>query len=340
VSQHLTPIYRTCRTRYEIDRCVPQLRALEQGKIRFHALSKGHYPGVTMPPSAVPGLNSIGFWDAPRPQDWGLDPHRNEGIEITFLETGGVAFTVDDRRFELHAGQFTITRPWQLHKLGAPNLGPGRVHWLILDVGVRRPNQEWRWPPWVVLTARDRQELTRHLRHNENPVWQSSPEMLSAFRGLAGCVMRWRQPHVESRLITLLNQLLLGMLEALTHQQTSQNPELTSRRRTVKLFLDDLAENALSSREPWSLGKMAEQCGMGITAFSEYCRELVNIGGMEYLNHCRLDHAARQMQACPTRPITDIAFECGFNSSQYFATAFRKRFKKTPRAFRRRAGDD
>lgn len=333
----LTPIYRARRTRYEIDRCAPQLRAAREGKIRFHALSKGHYPGVSLPPSVLPGLNSIGFWDASGPQDWGLDPHRNEGIEITFLETGTMAFTVDQRRFDLRAGQFTITRPWQLHKLGAPNLGPGRVHWLILDVGVRRPNQEWRWPSWIMLTPRDRQELTRHLRHNETPVWQSSSDMAGAFRSLADCVTRWRQPHVESRMIALLNQLLVGILEALTHQQATQDPELTSRRRTVQLFLQDLAGNPLSSREPWSLSKMAHQCGMGVTAFSQYCRELVNTGGVEYLNHCRLAQAARRIASEPEAPITEIAFECGFNSSQYFATCFRRRFKTTPRGYRRGA---
>jgi len=335
VKPQLAPIYRARRTRYEIDRCVPQLRAVQDGKIDLHALSKGHYPGRQMKATALPGLNSIGYWDASHPQDWGLDPHRNEGIEITFLETGALDFTVDGRRFELHAGDFTVTRPWQIHKLGAPNIGPGRLHWLILDVGVRRPNQEWRWPAWIALTPQDRAELTRKLRHNENPVWKSSAEIVATFRGLAECIRRWNQPHTESRMINLLNQLLLGILDALSQQQARQNPELTSRRRTVHLFLRDLAgASSASCCEPWTLGKMAMQCGMGITAFSKYCRELVNTGPVEYLNQCRLDRAARQMRAQPDRPITEIAFENGFNSSQYFATAFRKRFKTTPRGYR------
>jgi len=335
VNQALTPIYRAHRHRYEIDRCRPQLRAVQEGKIRFHALSKGHYPGERMKAGTLPGLNSLGYWDATGPQDWGLDPHRNEGIEISFLETGTMSCTVDDRRFELEAGHFTIPRPWQLHKLGAPNIGPGRLHWLILDVGVRRPNQQWHWPGWIVLTPPDRAELTRKLRLSENPVWQSSPDIAATFRGLAACIQRWKQPHVESKLVNLLNELLLGILEALTRQQTNQNPELISRRRTVDLFLRDLAHNSSSSREPWTLGKMAAQCGMGITAFSKYCRELVNTGPVEYLNQCRLDRAARQMREHPDHSITEIAFESGFNSSQYFATAFRQRFKATPRDYRR-----
>jgi AraC family L-rhamnose operon regulatory protein RhaS len=135
-------------------------------------------------------------------------------------------------------------------------------------------------------------------------------------------------------MIALLNSLLLGVLEALGEQQTHQNPELTSRQRTVELFLRDLAGNWASADEPWTLPQMAAQCGMGITTFSKYCRELVNTGAVEYLNQCRLEHAARMLREDPTRSITDIAFACGFNSSQYFATAFRKRFGLAPANYR------
>jgi AraC family L-rhamnose operon regulatory protein RhaS len=284
----------------------------------------------------LPGINSIGFWNGTSPQDWGLESHRNEGIEISFLETGAMAFYVEANKYELNSGQFTITRPWQLHKLGDPNIGPGKLHWLILDVGVRRPNQDWRWPRWLTLTEADKAELTRKLRHNENPVWDSTPEISAAFRALSECVVGWPEPHSESRILTLLNQLLLGILVALTQQQTHQNPRLTSRRRTVELFLTDLANNRTSSSHLWTLGKMAAQCGMGITAFSKYCRELVNAGPVAYLNQCRLQRAARQLRAQREQPITEIAFEHGFSSSQYFATAFRKHFKASPRDYRLR----
>ena len=72
---------------------------------------------------------------------------------------------------------------------------------------------------------------------------------------------------------------------------------------------------------------------MGVTAFSKYCRELVNAGPMEFLNHCRLDRAAQMLREDDDRSITDIAMTCGFNSSQYFATRFRQRFQMSPRRF-------
>ncbi|MGH7975786.1 MAG: helix-turn-helix domain-containing protein [Limisphaerales bacterium] len=327
------PIYKNRRVRYEIDHCEPQNRAIQTGKINFHALTKGHYPGTPVPENILPGLNSIGFWNAGGAQDWGEDPHRNEGVEITFLETGSMVFTADQKKHDLRAGHFTITRPWQLHKLGAPNIGPGRLHWLILDVGVRRPHQDWVWPKWVVLTKNDLAELTRKLRHNENPIWNSTPAIAQSFRELARNVEAWDRPHAVSHLAVHLNQLLIGILDALTEQQTHENEQLTSRRRAVEIFLHDLETDRINASEMWTLDRMAEHCGMGVTAFSKYCRELVNAGPMEFWNQCRLERAARQLREQPELSVTEIAFANGFNSSQYFATRFRQRFQISPSHF-------
>jgi len=187
------PTYQTRRARYEIDRCEPQNRAIETGRILFHALTKGHYPGTPVPENILSGLSNIGFWNAGGAQDWGLDEHRNEGIEIMFL--------------------------------------------------------------------------------------------------------------------------------------------LTSRQRTVELFLGEVESNPAISQEPWTINSMVEHCGMGVTAFSKYCRELVNSGPMEFLNHCRLERAAQQLREKNGLSITEIALACGFNSSQYFATRFRQHFKMSPSRF-------
>ncbi len=332
------PIYRERNKRYEVDHCEPQKEAVREGKIKFHALTKGHYPGDPMALDVLPGLSSIGFWDANISQDWGLNPHRNEGIEIVFLETGESDFTVDQKLFNLHAGNFTITRPWQLHKLGAPNIGPGRLHWLIIDLGVRRPHQEWRWPKWVVLTKEDLTALTRKLRHNENPVWNSTATISHAFREIARTIASWDRPHSISRMAVNLNQLLIGILDALTEQQTHENEQLVSRKRAVEMFLRDLKAGNVELDAEWTLDRMASHCSMGVTAFSKYCRDLVNTGPMEFLNQCRLERAAEQLRSHPELSITEIAFANGFNSSQYFATRFRRRFKVSPSHFVEKLG--
>ena len=330
------PIYKSRNARYEIDTCDPQNRAIESGKVRWHGLTKGHYPGTLMPKNVLPGLSAIGFWDTDGAPDWGEEPHRNEGIEIIFLETGTMVFTAEGKQYNLRAGQFTITRPWQLHKLGAPNIGPGLLHWLILDVGVRRSHQKWLWPNWIMLTKEDLADFTQKLRHNENPVWNATPAIVESFRKIGRAVDSWNQPRVVSHLVTHLNGLFLNIFDALSTQQLEETPDLTSPRRTIESFLNELRNNPAVSSEQWSKSTMAEHCGLGTTTFSKYCRELVNIGAMEYLNRCRLDSAARILKQKAGKSITEIAMMCGFNTSQYFATCFRKRFGCTPNNYRQR----
>ena len=321
------------RTRFSIDTCEPQALAVRSGKIKMTALTKGHYPGMPIPSNVLPGLNSIGFWDGVGPQDWGLNPHRNEGIEIHYLETGKMAFTVDDRQFDLHPGDFTVTKPWQLHKLGDPNIGPGRIHWLIIDVGAKGPEKQWHWPDWVTLVPEDLAELGRQLRHNQTPAWKSSPEMARAFQQIARNIVDWNKPHSVSRMIANLNQLLVSLLDVLVEQQLEENPDRSFSRQAVEQFLKALETNHAKCLEIQTLDEMARQCGLGITAFAKYTRELVNVGPMKYLKQCRLNHAAQQLRDQPGTSITDICFSNGFNSSQYFATCFRQHFRMSPREF-------
>lgn len=171
---------------------------------------------------------------------------------------------------------------------------------MILDVGVRRPHQNWSWPKWIVMTREDTADLTERWRHIKNPVWTATPLIAQSFRELARSITVWGQPHTVSRMAVHLNQLLIGVLDALTEQQTHENGQLTSRKQVVEMFLRDLNAGSIDLGEQWTLDRMADHCKMGVTAFSKYCRELVNIGPMEYLNQCRLERAARQLRAHPS----------------------------------------
>ena len=116
-----SPTYVTAQGVVHVDSTRPQRQAMTAGKIRLWALTHGHYPGHLLPP-VLPGLSTVGYLDARGEQDWGVEPHCNEGIEISLLETGHMGFTVDGRQYCLAGGDVTITRPWQWHCLGNPHL--------------------------------------------------------------------------------------------------------------------------------------------------------------------------------------------------------------------------
>jgi AraC family L-rhamnose operon regulatory protein RhaS len=330
------PIYDDHGRSYQADTCQALSRGAAAGELRFAALVHGHYPGRRLPRGALAGVKSVGYWDSDHDQQWGLDWHRNEGIELTFLERGRLGFAVDRDRYQLLPGNLTLTRPWQRHRVGDPHVGAGRLHWLILDVGVRRPDQPWRWPSWLVLARPDREELTHILRHNEHPVWPGTPELQRCFKNIAHAIEADIDGNNVSRLTVLLNELFLLTLEMLRHEEVALDESLSGTQRTVELFLTELQENREYQSCDWTVAEMADRCGLGATQFINHCKQITNLTPIRYLNQLRLQTAADILRKSPQRKVTQVAMDCGFSSAQYFATVFRRQFGCSPQTYRTR----
>ena len=316
---------------YHADRCEPLRQAVARGEVRLTALARRGYPGAPLPPRMLPEVSTVGFWDATGTQSWGLDWHRNEGLELTWLARGKTEFQVDQARYVLESGHLTVTRPWQVHRVGHPHVGACRLHWLILDLGVRRPDQTWRWPSWLILSPADLRQLTTLLSHNEQSVWRANDEIGECFEKIAGLVQPQEPLGVQTRLQLYINELFLALLELLQKRNVMLDARLASTRRSVEMFLAALPEHL---EHPWTLEEMAEQCGLGRSRFAEYCRQITNLAPVEYLATCRVEAARRLLNVRPQMSITDVALTCGFQSSQYFATVFRQKTGRTPREFR------
>lgn len=316
---------------FHADTCTPLEAAAARGEVRLSALARGTYPGRRLPPRDLCEVSSLGVWDASRDQQWGLDWHRNEGLELTYVSAGRLPFAVDGRSFVLEPGDLTVTRPWQRHRVGAPHVTASRLIWLILDVGVRRPNQTWRWPAWMLLPPADLHRLTRQLRQNERPVWRADRELGRCFEALGDVLDRDLTGANLTRLKVFINELLVALAELLERKRPRLDERLSSAERTVRLFLDELPRRV---EEPWTLEAMAAQCGLGRSAFSQYCHQITNRTPIAYLTRCRIEVAARVLREQPERSITDLALAHGFQSSQYFATVFARQMGCSPRDWR------
>jgi AraC family L-rhamnose operon regulatory protein RhaS len=329
-------IYRERKRVLVADSCAPLARAARRGELRLEAMARGPYPGASLPARALPHLKSVGFWDAQQGQDWGLDWHYNEGIEITYLESGRLGFAVGDEVFSLRPGDLTITRPWQRHRVGGPLVSPGRLYWMILDVGVRRPHQAWSWPEWMILNRDDLRMLSRLLLMGNRPVWPGTREVEVCFQRLGRLIEnRENERTLISRLALLINELLVVLLETLYRRTTVAERDSPAAEASTARFLERL-EGDLS--EPWTLDSMAEGAGLARTRFAYYCHKLKNMTPNEYLRQLRLAEARRLLREQKGMSLTDVGLECGFGSGQYFATVFRRFVGVTPGDFREGRG--
>lgn len=313
--------------------CAPLRRAVDAGTVNIWAYGRGAYPGTRLPPDVLPQLCSVGCAESRSAPGWRLERYRARGIEICGVTSGSARFTCGDTDYELDAGSMTITRPWQPHRIAKAAAGRARMCWFVIDVGADRPNQDWRWPSWLPIPGPDLERLTDLLRHNETPVWSSGDAVGEAISRLERA-LRGPVSQPVARVALGIAEVMVELTDHLERQQIELDPALSSTERVVTLFLEDLADRL---DEPWTLNRMAESCGLGRTRFVYYCKQAVNVAPQEYLTELRLNRAAELLHSSDLS-IAQVALRCGFQTGQYFSTAFRRRFGCTPGAIRSKGG--
>ncbi|MDH5367263.1 MAG: AraC family transcriptional regulator [Cyclobacteriaceae bacterium] len=315
---------------FKADTCLSLVDAIERGKVDFKALARHSYPGDRLTDDTI-GLNTIGYWSSSETQDWGLDWHRNEGIEFHFLESGMMPYAAENNEVDLLPGDFTVTRPWQQHRVGNPNVGVGKFYWVILDVGVRRPHQHWTWPDWIILSDKDLQRLTLFFRQNDQPVWKATPEIKDCFKQIGQTLHKDVNGSSASKIRLLVNELLILTLEMLERGQMELNESLTDSLRSASQFIEELSSNL---DHPWTIEKMANSAGLGVTRFTHHCRQLTNLTPMQFLTKKRIEWAKKILKEKPQMNSAQVAYTCGFATSQYFSTVFKKFEKCSPQEYR------
>jgi len=316
---------------YHADTCLPLIDAHNRNKIKFKALARHTYPGNRLDNNTL-GLNSIGYWDANEPQDWGLDWHRNEGIEFHFLESGTMPYAQEDKEVILTPNHLTITRPWEVHKVGNPNIGMGKFYWVIIDLGVRRPHQEWVWPDWITLTKKDLKQLTTFLRQDEKSILKTDQKIRDCFKRINTAVNTDIKGSNASRIRLLVNYLLILILDLLKTEDIVLNEALIDSSRSVAYFLKELDKNL---SEDWTIGRMSRSAGVGLTRFTHHCKRLTNLTPMRYLTMRRLEMSKKILLDNQSLTVGEVAYSCGFTTSQYFSTVFKKHEKCSPNEFRK-----
>jgi len=328
------PTFKTDSAIYQADTCLAVREAVARQTLTVKAFVHEHYPGERMPKHILPGLLSVGYWNAEHKQDWGLDWHRNEGLELSFLRSGSIEFATASHSQTLLPHNMTICGPWQLHRVGTPFIDAGTFMWLILDQKIHSADQQWSWPNWIILTKQDLDELTRLLLYNSQPVCAANSKMVNCWEQLFRAIQNDNDESRFSRIAITINELLLLLLKFLRNNEQEKKSEavsvLSPPLHTVKLFWEDMKNIPHLLEREWSVKAMAKLCRMSESHFTQCSRKLTNMSPAHFLNHCRIQHALSIMARDPQRSITDIALDCGFSTSQYFATVFKKITGKTP----------
>nr|WP_262901985.1 helix-turn-helix domain-containing protein [Winogradskyella vincentii] len=81
---------------------------------------------------------------------------------------------------------------------------------------------------------------------------------------------------------------------------------------------------------------MSRSAGVGLTRFTHHCKQLTNLTPMRYLTMRRLEMSKKILLEKGNLTVSEVAYICGFTTSQYFSTVFKKHEKCSPNEYRKR----
>jgi AraC family L-rhamnose operon regulatory protein RhaS len=258
-----------------------------------------------------------------------LPLHRNRGLEMVYLEEGYLRWAVEGREEAVSAGSVFFTLPWQAHGSRYAHEPGNRIHFVLcrMDRPYRRPVRTFRFHPSLGVDDDEARRASRILSGATRHAWPASAELTWLLRALVAQLEAGGDPLLVRGLFLGTVAELAAVVAGRRHASIRRSP--TERR--VQAFLARLPAHC---EDAWQLPRMAEACGLGISQLSTLVKRLTGDSPMVHLTRARVTKAEGLLRRTD-RSVTDIAFDCGFSSSQLFARTFRAYTNRTPTGFRR-----
>ena len=266
----------------------------------------------------LPGARVLGRYRYRTPHR-PLPPHRHRGmIEICYLHRGNQHYELEGRRYDLRGGDVLVTMPGEWHSTGPDPENRGVLYWLILQP-----------PPagrrFLGLPQRDSAVLTRALRHLPSRHFRAprgchavlESVLASAGRGKAGAL------DVIGRRCTMVG-LLLDLIGASRSRAIRGSEEWLA--PVLHLMHEQLDRNR-------QVPEFAAVAGLSVSHFKARFRDATGTAPAEYFLGLRIEEAKRRLRET-AQPVTRVAMDLGFGSSQSFATAFHRLVGCPPTAYR------
>ncbi|XDD44757.1 helix-turn-helix domain-containing protein (plasmid) [Leptospira sp. WS60.C2] len=105
----------------------------------------------------------------------------------------------------------------------------------------------------------------------------------------------------------------------------------------IRTNLDILIEEKKIYKEnELSMDKLSNLLGIGVHQLSQYLNEILKTKFYDFINHYRIIESEKLLINESNRTVLSIALEVGFNSESTFYSAFKKKWKMSPKVFRKK----
>lgn len=239
--------------------------------------------------------------------------------EVHCVLRGSQAFWVGEETFQVGAGMTFLTRPGEMHGGVNDSLSPGEWYW----IHIRFPRKE----ALPGLSQSDTRQIQQALDTAPHRVIQSSQALRHCFARLLDehhAIL----PFGELMARSAFHELLACLARDLKPAGAATRPHFIS--FAVRTALRWIDEHLM---EPFPMENVAAAAGLSESGLRRRFHDEIGQSPADYVTQQRIERA-KQLLRETNRPVTDIAFSLGFNSSPYFAAVFKRYAGESPSRFR------
>ncbi|MFD2613402.1 helix-turn-helix domain-containing protein [Paenibacillus gansuensis] len=247
-----------------------------------------------------------------------LDLHAHPGCyEFVLVERGQARWELDGRLYDTQAGDVFHSRPGEQHRGGFNIIEPCKFWWLI----IREPSDG----PWLQLQHQEIR-LFREAMESLPRVIRTGPLPSDTFRKLQKCLVK-ESPYRSIALRQTLLDLLLQLIQPLTGNQSLAEDLMAQFDRIIQ---------SLKQNPAWrpSVQELASSAGVSESHFYRTFQEYTGEPPITFIERSRIQYAGSQLSG-GRDSVTQIAFRLGYQTSQHFATAFKRYTGMTPTQWRK-----
>jgi AraC-like DNA-binding protein len=241
----------------------------------------------------------------------GLSPHlHRQAIEICFLERGEQTYRVGGKLYRLRGHDQFFTLPGESHDTANLPQERGILYWIIL---LLQPRQ-----PLLGLDAPHAARLKRELLAMPHRHFRAHPDCPRLLGEICELLLEHQQhgSKVPAFRRLRLQALLLGYLTlSIRASRQGLHGAASPLIQRVLGYIDAHLHEAV--RVP----RLAEIARLSESRLKARFKREIGVPPAEYWLRKKIERA---LDLLPTRSVTEVAYDLGFSSSQYFATVFKR----------------
>lgn len=283
-----------------------KIRLNEQQRVQFN-LADSQLPEIP-----VFGIDRQMFAEA------GIPMHIHKGLmEIHLIKQGEQVFHVAGRDYTVRSGEFFVTWPDEPHSFGGQPHSRCLIYWTQFRLPCRRASL-------FGLTAARAQPLLQSLRHLPQRHIPGSDAIATLFEEMFHIQQNTAGPTKSLELASRFVQWLIEVIRCAYRQPRGRlSTDIAAVVRRIEN--DPLATPTLK--------ELADSACLSLSRFKAKFKQQTHLPPREFLLRCKISRAKKWLREMDM-PITTMAHQLGFSSSQNFATIFKRYVSLPPREFR------